>query len=109
MIEAESAGAVQMMRDNLNLRAVFAAAISVALPLLSLPAYAQSTGQPALSNGFRFFEKSGEELFANVCRGCHMSDGKGATGAGTFPSLAGNRNLEASGNPPEGVCEGQRR
>jgi mono/diheme cytochrome c family protein len=108
MIEAESAGAVQMMRDNLNLRAVFAAAISVALPLLSLPAYAQSTGQPALSSGFRFFEKSGEELFANVCRGCHMSDGKGATGAGTYPSLASNSNLEASGYPLVIVVNGQR-
>ena len=97
-----------MTRENLNLRAVFAAAISLALSPLSLPAYAQSTGQPALSSGFRFVEKSGEELFANVCRGCHMSDGKGATGAGTYPSLAGNSNLEASGYPLGIVVNGQR-
>jgi len=51
---------------------------------------------------------SGEELFANVCRGCHMSDGKGATGAGTYPSLAGNGNLEASGYPVAVVVNGQR-
>ena len=97
-----------MTRENLNLRAVFAAVISAALSLLSLPAYAQSTGQSALSSGFRFVEKSGEELFANVCRGCHMSDGKGATGAGTYPSLAGNSNLEASGYPLGIVVNGQR-
>ena len=37
-----------------------------------------------------------------------MSDGKGATGAGTYPSLAGNRNLEASGYPIGVVVNGQR-
>jgi mono/diheme cytochrome c family protein len=51
---------------------------------------------------------SGEELFASVCRGCHMSDGKGATGAGTYPSLADNRNLEAGGYPVAVVVNGQR-
>ena len=47
-------------------------------------------------------------MFVNVCRGCHMSDGKGAAGAGTYPSLAGNRNLEASGYPVTVVVNGQR-
>jgi len=96
-----------MMQKNWSLRTVLAAAMSV-MPLLSLPAYAQSTGEPALSPGFKFIEKSGEELFANVCRGCHMSDGKGATGAGTYPSLAGNSNLEAGGYPLGIVVNGQR-
>ena len=27
---------------------------------------------------FRFTEQSGEQLFANVCQGCHMGDAKGA-------------------------------
>jgi mono/diheme cytochrome c family protein len=75
-------------------------------------AYAQSAGVPAstlaLSTGLKFVEMSGEELFVNVCRGCHMSDGKGAAGAGTYPSLAGNRNLEASGYPVHVVVNGQR-
>jgi mono/diheme cytochrome c family protein len=101
-----------MTQENTNLRATFAATMSVALLLLFLPAYAQSTGssvpRPALSPGFSFIENSGEELFANVCRGCHMSDGKGATGAGTYPSLAGNGNLESSGYPIGIVVNGQR-
>jgi mono/diheme cytochrome c family protein len=67
-----------------------------------------SASEPAFSAGFVFAEKSGEQLFSNVCRGCHMSDGKGAAGAGTYPSLAGNRNLEASGYPIEVVVNGQR-
>jgi mono/diheme cytochrome c family protein len=101
-----------MIQVNSNLRTAFAAMMSAALFLLSLPACAQSAGslvsQPALSPGFRFIENSGEELFANVCRGCHMPDGKGATGAGTYPSLAGNSNLESSGYPVGIVVNGQR-
>ena len=76
-----------------------------AISLLSSAANAQ-TAAPALSPGFRFIETSGEELFANVCRGCHMADARGATGAGTYPSLAGNGNLESSGYPVAMVVNG---
>jgi mono/diheme cytochrome c family protein len=86
--------------------------LSAALSLLSFAAYAQSAGpsasRPALSQGFRFVEMSGEELFASVCRGCHMSDGKGAVGAGSYPSLVGDKNLHAGGYPVTVVVKGQR-
>jgi len=86
--------------------------MSAAFLPVSCLAQAQSTrlsaSEPILSAGLGFTEKSGEQLFSNVCQGCHMSDGKGATGAGTYPSLAGNRNLEASGYPIEVVVNGQR-
>jgi mono/diheme cytochrome c family protein len=99
-----------MTHGSSSLRTAFV--MTAALSLLWLMAHAQtaapSTSEPALSQGFRFFEMSGEELFANVCRGCHMSDGKGAVGAGTYPSLAGNRKLEASGYPVAVVVDGQR-
>jgi mono/diheme cytochrome c family protein len=62
----------------------------------------------ALSPGFRFSEKTGEELFASVCQGCHMSDGKGAQGAGSYPSLADNKNLAAGGYPLTVVLRGLR-
>jgi mono/diheme cytochrome c family protein len=101
-----------MIQAKRNLRTAFALTVSAALLLLPFTAYAQGTGpsasEPALSQGFRFSENSGEELFASVCRGCHMSDGKGATGAGTYPSLADNRNLEAGGYPVAVVVNGQR-
>jgi mono/diheme cytochrome c family protein len=101
------------MQRNLSLRKTCVVVTSLAACLLVSPiAQAQSTGlsasEPALSAGFVFSEKSGEQLFANVCRGCHMPDGKGATGAGTYPSLAGNKNLEASGYPIAVVVNGQR-
>ena len=47
-------------------------------------------------------------MFANVCRGCHMPDGKGAVGAGTYPSLVANKTLEAGGYPVDLVVNGQR-
>jgi mono/diheme cytochrome c family protein len=100
-----------MMRGNSNPCLAFAAVLSVSLSLLSFAAHAQTaapSASPPLSTGFRFIEKSGEDLFVNVCRGCHMADGRGAAGAGTYPSLAGNRNLEASGYPVTVVVNGQR-
>jgi mono/diheme cytochrome c family protein len=97
-----------MMQASVNLRIVFTGTMLAALLLLSLPAYAQGAGEPAFSPGYRFIEKTGEQLFANVCRGCHMSDAKGATGAGTYPSLAGDSNLVSSGYPVGIVVNGQR-
>jgi mono/diheme cytochrome c family protein len=78
----------------------------LALVLPSLAAQAQSAAH--FSPAFRFTEQSGEQLFANVCQGCHMPDGKGAVGAGVYPSLAGNKNLEAGGYPVYVVVRGQR-
>ncbi len=81
-------------------------AVALALTLSSFAAHAQSAAH--FSPAFRFTEQSGEQLFANVCQGCHMPDGKGAVGAGTYPSLAGNKNLEAGGYPVYVVVRGQR-
>jgi mono/diheme cytochrome c family protein len=100
-----------MMRGNSDYRLAFAAVLSAALSLLSFAARAQTaapSASPPLSTCFRFIEQGGEELFVHVCRGCHMADGRGAAGAGTYPSLAGNKNLEASGYPVTVVVNGQR-
>jgi mono/diheme cytochrome c family protein len=81
-------------------------AVALALALSPFAAHAQSAAH--FSPFFRFTEQSGEQLFANVCQGCHMQDAKGAVGAGTYPSLAANRNLEAGGYPVYVVVRGQR-
>jgi mono/diheme cytochrome c family protein len=81
---------------------------------LSLPAaiLAEDGSLPpnerTFSSGYKFVEMSGEELFGNVCQGCHMQGALGATGAGSYPSLAGNRNLESSGYPIYLVVNGRR-
>ena len=68
----------------------------------------RSRPQAPLSMGFRFMETTGEELFASACQACHMPDGKGAVGAGTYPSLVQNSNLESGGYPLHVVVRGQR-
>jgi mono/diheme cytochrome c family protein len=88
--------------------------ISVAVALALLPAAAGSQDNAVsltdrtFSSGYRFVEMSGEELFVNVCQGCHMPDGAGAVGAGSYPSLATNSNLEAGGYPVHLVLHGRR-
>ena len=83
---------------------VCAAALTFALA----PGTALAQGGAHFSPAFRFTEPSGEQLFANVCQGCHMGDARGAEGAGSYPSLAGNANLAAGGYPVTVVVRGQR-
>jgi mono/diheme cytochrome c family protein len=54
---------------------------------------------PIFSHGENFDEQSGASLYSEVCQDCHMADGKGASGAGRYPMLAGNPKLEAAGYP----------
>jgi mono/diheme cytochrome c family protein len=68
----------------------------------------QHRSQGSFSTGSRFTESTGEQLFVNVCQGCHMTDGGGATGAANYPSLAKDANLEAGGYPVYVVVRGQR-
>jgi len=93
---------------RLALRA--AAVLAVCVAPLFAAAYAQSNPEaPAgtmFSPGFRFVEPDGESLYRNVCSACHMMDGKGASGAGTFPSLARDSRLEAAGYPLHVVTNG---
>jgi mono/diheme cytochrome c family protein len=71
--------------------------ILAVLCLVGTPSAAHAQ-QPAatLSDGWRFSEGSGEALYANLCQGCHMSNGEGAVGAGRYPALARNQNLVAA-------------
>ncbi len=51
---------------------------------------------------------SGEEIYQYLCRGCHQYDGSGAKGAGAYPALAGNENLEFGDYPVMLVVNGQK-
>lgn len=88
------------------------AGLAALLGLLVPIAFAQNASRPpsnrTFSSGYKFVEMTGEELFANVCQGCHMPNAAGATGAGTYPSLAANRNLEAGGYPIHLIVNGRR-
>jgi mono/diheme cytochrome c family protein len=81
--------------------------IAASLALVASAALAQNW-QRTFSSGYRFVEMSGEELYNNVCRGCHMMDAQGASGAGSYPSLVANPNLQAGGYPVTMVVHGRR-
>ena len=93
-----------------NLRAPAAAALMSALVVGALAAQqaAPPSAEGTLSPGRTFTEATGEGLYANVCQGCHMADGRGAVGAGAYPSLAGNGKLAAAGYPTLVVVQGLR-
>jgi mono/diheme cytochrome c family protein len=79
--------------------ALLAFAVAVAASaLVYAPALAAEAGRksPAMSRGWEFAEQGGAELFANVCAACHQPDANGAVGAGTYPSLAGDKNLASA-------------
>ena len=49
-----------------------------------------------LSPGRSYVETDGASLYANICQGCHMREGRGATGAATYPSLVANPALRST-------------
>ena len=81
-------------------------AVSLSGPLAGT-ALADSAGAtPARSD--TVMQKTGEEIYANVCQACHMPEGEGAVGAGTYPPLAKNENLESAGYPIYLILHGQK-
>jgi mono/diheme cytochrome c family protein len=86
------------------------------LPLLSLPVIAMlavamlgtSTAQSQEIFAGKYPQQTGEDLFKNICQGCHMPDAKGAIGAGAYPALAYNPRLAAAIYPITVVLHGQR-
>ena len=43
---------------------------------------------PGVTLSAELASANGTEVYAHICQGCHMSDGKGAVGAGRYPALA---------------------
>jgi mono/diheme cytochrome c family protein len=75
-------------------------ALAAMIAVFGPPAIAaDAVHTPIFSTGAKFDEQTGETLYAGICQGCHMADGKGAAGAGRYPALANNPKLEASGYP----------
>jgi cytochrome c5 len=74
------------------------------------PAAKPQTGHRGNSNGFfsPFPFEGGEAIYKGVCAGCHMPDAKGAVGAGAYPALAKNENLETAGYPVSMVLQGKK-
>lgn len=82
----------------------------------ALPTFAQDagTGQFISSvpdenafDGGGYTSTDGETLYATFCAGCHMPEGEGASGAGDYPALRENRNLEFAAYPITLIVNGQ--
>jgi len=71
-----------------------AAALTLAFWLGGLFAVAAQT--PFLSKGWTFDEPDGASLYAHVCAACHLADGEGTTGAGSYPALRGDQRLAST-------------
>ena len=78
----------------------------LALLLLTAVARADQPG-PTFGNPYRFTEQGGEAIYRAVCAGCHMPDGRGAAGAGAYPSLADDPRLAGFEYPVALVLKGQ--
>jgi mono/diheme cytochrome c family protein len=61
---------------------------------------------PRAAPASAFPERTGEALYQNICQGCHMSDAKGAVGAGAYPALANDPNLQSAAYPVFMVIDG---
>lgn len=70
------------------------AALSL-LVLLVLPALAEDAAPEPPPEG-NLGTTRGAEIYAQVCQGCHMPDGRGAVGAGSYPAFTDNANLASS-------------
>ncbi len=76
--------------------------------LFCVPAGADDPTAPVISDGWRFAEKDGKALYDNICAGCHMPKGQGASGAGFYPALANNPRLASSGYILQNVLNGRK-
>ena len=85
----------------MSIRSVSAAALAIGLLALAPAAHAQR-------NAGGYGEATGEDIYKNICQGCHMPDGKGAEGAGIYPALAGDKRLAAKAYPALVVVRGQK-
>lgn len=63
---------------------------------------------PTFGNPYVFTEQGGEAIYRSVCAGCHMPEGRGVSGAGTYPSLVGDLRLAAFKYPIDVVLKGQK-
>jgi mono/diheme cytochrome c family protein len=79
---------------------IVALAAALSLPLA---AHAQSFANPV-----HFQERDGAAIYQNVCQACHMSDGRGAAGAGAYPALARDGHVSEPGYPVTVVLKGEK-
>ena len=85
-----------------------AAALLPAMALLAVVTLGAPKARSQEIFAGKYPQQTGEDLFQNICQGCHMPDAKGAIGAGAYPALAANPRLAVAIYPITVVLRGQR-
>lgn len=83
-------------------------ALALAAPALAQQAGSNSGNVGTFADADVFKYTDGKQLYESSCQGCHQPGGVGAVGAGKYPALAGNPNLEAAGYPITLILHGQK-
>jgi mono/diheme cytochrome c family protein len=91
----------------MKIRLTAALALSLSAPAFADTAAPSPPPKPSQRVGM-FSQQTGEEIYKGICQGCHMPDAKGAVGAGAYPALAKDANLETAGYPIGIVVKGQK-
>ncbi len=81
--------------------------LSAGLPIT----YAADTVKPAMPGVGQeapLSQTAGAAIYEAVCQACHMPEGAGATGAGSYPPLARNQHLKPKAFPIILVLNGSR-
>jgi mono/diheme cytochrome c family protein len=85
------------------LRSGLICALMAGMPLLS---HAQSSGEVFIDRS-NVSKADGQTIFTDVCQACHMPDGGGAHGAGSYPALARNPKLASAQYPVAVILSGR--
>lgn len=84
-------------------------AIALVVQWLAFPAWCADVQEaPAFSQGRRFDERRGDAIYRAICQGCHMPDGRGATGAGSYPAFVDNPRVASATYVAAIVLQGRR-
>jgi mono/diheme cytochrome c family protein len=81
---------------------------ALALPLAFALGLAMAGGARAQMFFAPFPQQTGEAIYQGICQGCHMPNAMGATGAGTYPALAGDKKLVSGAYPALTVLRGRK-
>lgn len=84
------------------------AAAAVLITAISATGALADSAGVTFSQGEKFTQKDGAALYSSLCQACHMDKGQGAVGAGKYPALAKNENLESAGYPIYIILHGQK-
>lgn len=80
-----------------------------AVSLLATSAFAQTpAADDAVLSPAVLAQADGAQIFRHICQGCHMPDARGATGAGSYPALAGNPHLASARYAAAIILHGRR-